>query len=83
MVMALGGMLGLMGVPIPGIEDGIALSAILLGAAVMFEIKPPLGVAAALVASFAIFHGHAMEQVTGAEHCLCFRLRGLSVPSQV
>jgi len=59
MVMAFGGMLGLMGVPIPGIEYGIALSAILLGAAVMFEYRPPLGLAAALVGFFAIFHGHA------------------------
>jgi urease accessory protein len=59
MVMAFGGMLGLMGVSIPGIEYGIALSAILLGAAVMFEFRPPLGVAAALVGFFAIFHGHA------------------------
>jgi urease accessory protein len=58
-VMAFGGMLGLMGIPIPGIEYGIALSAILLGAAVMFEFRPPLGVAAALVGFFAIFHGHA------------------------
>jgi urease accessory protein len=59
MVMALGGMLGLMGVPLPGVEYGIALSAILLGAAVMFELRPPLGIAAALVGFFAIFHGHA------------------------
>lgn len=59
MVMAVGGMLGLMGVPLPGVEYGIALSAILLGAAVMFEIRPPLGIAAALVGFFAIFHGHA------------------------
>jgi urease accessory protein len=59
MVMAIGGMLGLMGVPLPGIEYGIALSAMLLGAAVMFEIRPPIGVAAALVGFFAIFHGHA------------------------
>ena len=43
MVMAFGGMLGLMGVPLPGIEYGIALSAILLGAAVMFEVRPPPG----------------------------------------
>src|SRR5262249_28625823 len=34
LVMALGGMLGLMGVPLPGIEYGIAASALLLGAAV-------------------------------------------------
>jgi urease accessory protein len=59
MVMAFGGMLGLMGVPIPGVEYGIAASAILLGAAVMFEIRPPLGVAVALVGLFAICHGHA------------------------
>ena len=59
LVMAVGGMLGLMGVPIPGIEYGIALSAILLGAAVMFQYRPKLGIAAALVGFFAIFHGHA------------------------
>ncbi len=59
MMMAMGGMLGLMGVQLPGIEYGIAASAILLGAAVMFAARPPLGLAAALVAFFAIFHGHA------------------------
>ncbi len=59
MVMAVGGMLGLMGVPLPGIEYGIAASAILLGGAVMLELRPPLAVAAALVGLFAIFHGHA------------------------
>ncbi len=59
LVMAMGGMLGLMGMPLPGIEYGIAASAILLGAAVMFEIRPPLAVAAILVGFFAVFHGHA------------------------
>lgn len=59
MVMAFGGMLGLLGVPLPGIEYGIAASMILLGAAVMTELRPPLGLAAALVGLFAIFHGHA------------------------
>lgn len=59
MVMAMGGMLGLMGVPLPFTEYGIALSAILLGAAVLFEIRPPLTLAALLVGFFAIFHGHA------------------------
>ncbi len=58
-VMAFGGMLGLMGVHLPGIELGIAASGILLGAAVMLEFRPPLAVAAALVAFFAVFHGHA------------------------
>ncbi len=59
MVMAMGGMLGLMGVPLPGIEYGIALSAILLGAAVMFEVRLPLAAAAIPVAIFAVCHGHA------------------------
>jgi len=59
MVMAMGGMLGLLGVPLPGIEYGIAASALLLGAAVMLEARPPLPLAAALVGFFAVFHGHA------------------------
>ncbi len=59
MVMALGGMLGLMGVPLPGVEVGIALSGILLGLAVLSEWRPRLWAAAVLVGFFAIFHGHA------------------------
>jgi urease accessory protein len=58
-VMALGGFLGLLGVPLPGVEVGIAASAILLGAAVMTERRLPLFAAAALVGFFAVFHGHA------------------------
>ena len=58
-VMALGGFLGLLGVPLPGVEVGIAASAILLGAAVMTERRLPLYAAAALVGLFAVFHGHA------------------------
>src|SRR5215467_10689182 len=52
LVMAMGGMLGLMGIPIPGIEYGIAASAILLGCVVMFELRPPLMLAAVLVGFF-------------------------------
>lgn len=59
LVMAMGGMLGLIGVPVPGIEYGIAASAILLGAAVLFEVRASLVVTALLVGIFAIFHGHA------------------------
>jgi urease accessory protein len=59
MVMALGGLLGLLGVPLPSVEIGIAASAILLGAAVMTERRLPLYGAAALVGFFAIFHGYA------------------------
>jgi urease accessory protein len=58
-VMAFGGFLGLVGVPFPSVEIGIALSALLLGAAVMTQWRPPLLAAAALVGVFALFHGHA------------------------
>ena len=58
-VMAFGGFLGLIGIPFPGVEVGIALSALLLGAAVMTQWRPPLVAAAALVGVFALFHGHA------------------------
>jgi hydrogenase/urease accessory protein HupE len=59
MVMALGGMEGLLGIPLPGVEIGIALSALVLGAMVLTEKRPPLWVAAVIVGGFAIFHGHA------------------------
>ncbi|MGA7236188.1 MAG: HupE/UreJ family protein [Bryobacteraceae bacterium] len=59
MVMAFGGMLGLLGVPLPGTEYGIAASAILLGAGVLLELRPPLVAAATLIGFFAIFHGYA------------------------
>jgi len=59
MVMALGGMLGLLGVPLPGIEIGIAVSAVVLGALVLGSAKPPLWFALLVVGFFAIFHGHA------------------------
>ena len=58
-VMALGGCLGLLGVAIPGVEIGIALSGMVLGLLVLFEIRPPLVPAAAIVSAFALFHGHA------------------------
>ena len=59
LVMAFGGALGVIGVDIPAIETGIALSGIVLGLAVAFAVKPPLWVAGLLVGVFAIFHGHA------------------------
>ena len=58
-VMALGGFVGLLGISLPGVEVAIALSAFVLGAMVLFEVRPPIPLAAALVAFFAVFHGHA------------------------
>jgi urease accessory protein len=59
MVMAVGGALGILGVPLPAAEPAIVLSVLLLGAVIAFGRKPPLVLAAALVAFFAIFHGYA------------------------
>jgi urease accessory protein len=59
MVMAFGGFLGLLGIPLPGIEVGIAVSALLLGLMIALEARPPLWGAAVLVGFFAIFHGYA------------------------
>ena len=59
LVMAAGGALGVLGVPLPAVEIGIAVSAIALGGVVAGALRPPLWVAALLVALFAIFHGHA------------------------
>lgn len=59
MVMSMGAMMGLLGIPLPGVEIGIAVSAILLGAMVVGEVRPKMIFAALLVGCFAIFHGHA------------------------
>jgi urease accessory protein len=59
LVMAVGGALGVMGVPLPYVETGIAASGVVLGLLVARAIRAPLAVAAVLVGVFAIFHGHA------------------------
>lgn len=59
LVMTIGGALGVMGVELPGVEEGIAGSAIVLGLAVALAARPPLWLAAVVVGIFAIFHGHA------------------------
>jgi urease accessory protein len=59
MVMALGGMLGLLGLVLPGAELGIGVSALILGLMVAMEVRPDLRLAAALVGFFAVFHGYA------------------------
>ena len=59
LVMAFGGVLGGLGVPIPGIEVGIACSAIALGGMIALAARLILWVAGVLVGTFAIFHGYA------------------------
>jgi urease accessory protein len=59
LVMAAGGVAGILGMPLPGTEIGIASSAIVLGLMVALAARPPIWIAAILVGVFAIFHGHA------------------------
>lgn len=59
MMMAVGAMMGLLGLPLPGVEIGIAFSAVLLGLMVLADARPNLAVALSMVGFFAIFHGHA------------------------
>jgi urease accessory protein len=59
LVMAVGGVLGIVGVPLPAAELAIATSAIVLGLMVASAARPPLWVAATIVGAFAIFHGYA------------------------
>jgi urease accessory protein len=58
-VMAAACVAGMLGLTIPYVETGIALSVLALGAAIAFAIRVPVAVAMALVGFFAIFHGHA------------------------
>ena len=58
-MMAFGGLLGLMGIGLPGVELGIALSAVVLGALILGAIRLPLAAALLVVAFFGVFHGHA------------------------
>lgn len=69
LVMAVAGALGVLGMPLHGVETGIALSAIMLGAMVAGAVKPPLWIAAVLVGAFAVFHGyaHGAELPVGAD----------------
>src|SRR3954447_25676121 len=55
---AVGGIVGMAGFGLPFVEIGIALSVIVLGAAVAFSLHLPTVAAMGLVGLFAIFHGH-------------------------
>jgi urease accessory protein len=58
-MMAFGAALGLWGAPLPGVEVGIALSAVVLGLMVLGAIRPHVWLALVIVGGFALFHGHA------------------------
>jgi urease accessory protein len=59
LVMAFGAALGVLGVPIPAVETGIAGSAVILGLLILLGARLPLWLASVIVGVFAIFHGYA------------------------
>jgi urease accessory protein len=59
MIMALGAFLGLLGMPLPAVEAGVALSGVALGICVALALRPPLWAAMLIVAAFGFLHGHA------------------------
>lgn len=78
-VMAIGGALGIAGIDVPFVEVGIAVSVIVLGAAVALRRQWPVVGVMALVGIFAVFHGHAHGSempidASGLEYALGFML---------
>ncbi len=57
--MIAGGAMGYSGIVIPVVEQGIALSVIVMGALIALGLKMPAIAGMSLVAMFAVFHGHA------------------------
>jgi len=78
-VMAIGGVLGIKGVPLPYAEVLIALSVVVFG--MVIAVYRPISMLAAgmLVSFFALFHGHAHgvelpEATAPVEYCIGFVL---------
>jgi len=59
MVMALGGVLGMVGAPMPPVEIGVSLSVLVLGGLIAAAARPPTWAACLIVGAFAVFHGYA------------------------
>lgn len=58
-VMVLGGLAGIAGVPLIGVEPGIVASGLILGALIMAAVRLPLGISMAIAGGLALFHGYA------------------------
>jgi urease accessory protein len=76
-VMLIGGALGMMHVPVPFVEPGILASVVVLGLLVALAVDLPIAAGAAIVAVFALLHGHAHgsevgENVGGIEYMAGF-----------
>lgn len=72
--MALGFLLAVMGAPLPFVEPAILASVIGLGLLVALAVRVPVAASAAIVAIFALFHGHAHGGELGSAGALQFGL---------
>jgi urease accessory protein len=59
LIVALGGVAGIAGLPLPQVEAGVALSLLVLGLVIAVAFRPLEAVAIAIVGMFAVFHGYA------------------------
>lgn len=59
LVMAVGGFAGLLGLPLPAVDLGVALSGVILGLCVAAAARPTTWIPAVIVAAFGLLHGHA------------------------
>lgn len=57
--MVVGGVLGMAGIPMPLVEQGIVASVVVIGLAAALALSPSLAVGCALAALAGLFHGHA------------------------
>lgn len=58
-MMAVGGLFGGAGIPLPWVEAGAAASVVVLGMAVAWALRWPMLAGLGLVGLFALYHGHA------------------------
>jgi urease accessory protein len=58
-MMIIGGVLGMSGITVPFVEQGILMSVLVLGVLIAAAIRLPLSMGMAIVGIFAVFHGHA------------------------
>ena len=78
-VMLIGGALGMAHVPMPFVDPGILASLVVMGLMVALAVDLPVAAGAAIVAVFALLHGHAhgsevAENIGGIEYMAGFAL---------
>jgi urease accessory protein len=59
LIMTMGGIAGMAGLPMVGVETGVAVSVLVLGLSIAMVWQPPEPVPLILIGIFAVFHGYA------------------------